>query len=42
MIEKLRKSLDSGVAFTALLTDLSQMFGCLQHDVLNAVICVWY
>ena len=36
MIEKLRKSLDSGEASAALLTDLSKAFECLPHDLLIA------
>ena len=36
MIEKLRKSLDSGRASAALLTDLSKAFDCLPHDLLIA------
>ena len=34
MIEKLRKSLDSGRASVALLTDISKVFDCLPHDSL--------
>ena len=36
MIEKLGKSLDSGGASAALLTDLSKAFDCLLHDLLIA------
>ena len=36
MIEKLRKSLDSGGASAALLTDLSKAFDCLPHDLIIA------
>ena len=36
MIEKLRKSLDSGGASAALLTGLSKAFDCLPHDLLIA------
>ena len=36
MIEKLQKSLDSGGASAALLTDLSKAFDCLPHDLLIA------
>ena len=33
MIEKWRKSLDSGGNFGALLTDQSKVFDCLLHDL---------
>ena len=36
MIEKCRKSLDGGVAFGALLTDLFKAFDCLPHELLIA------
>ena len=36
IIEKLRKSLDEGVAFGALLTDLSKALDCLSHELLIA------
>ena len=36
MIEKWRESLDSGVNFGALLTDLSNAFDCLPDDFLIA------
>ena len=36
MIEKLRKSLDSGGLQLPLLTDLSKAFDCLPHDLLIA------
>ena len=34
MIEKWRQSLDKGVHYGALLTDLSEDFDCLSHDLL--------
>ena len=36
LIEKWKKSVDSGGAFGALLTDLSKAFGCLSHELLIA------
>ena len=36
MIEKLRQSLDKGGHYGALLTDLSEAFDCLSHDLLIA------
>ena len=36
MIEKWRQSLDNGVHYGALLTDLSEDFDCLSHDLLIA------
>ena len=34
MIEKARKILDKGGTFGVLLTDLSQAFDCITHDLL--------
>ena len=36
LIETWKKSVDSGGAFGALITDLSKVFGCLSHDLLIA------
>ena len=36
MLEKLKKSIDNGKAFDALLTDLSKAFDCLDHELLIA------
>ena len=36
MIEKWKESVDSGGAFSALMSDLSKSFGCLHHDLLIA------
>ena len=41
MIEKLQKSLDSGWASAAFLTDLSKAFDCLLHDLLIAKLHVY-
>ena len=34
MTEKLKKSLDKGGEYDALLTDLSKAFNCLPHDLI--------
>ena len=36
LIEKWKKSVDNGGAFGALLTDLSNVFDCLSHELLIA------
>ena len=36
MLEKCKRSVDSGKAFVALLTDLSKSFDCLDHELLIA------
>ena len=36
MIEKWKESVDSGGAFGALMTDLSEAFDCLHHELLIA------
>ena len=36
MLEKWKRSVDSGKAFVALLTDLSKAFDCLDHELLVA------
>ena len=34
MLEKWKRSADGGKVFGALLTDLSKVFGCLDHELL--------
>ena len=41
MLEKWKKSVDSGKAFGALLTYLSEAFGCLDHELLIAKLNVY-
>ena len=36
MLEKWKRSLDNGKAFGALVTDLSKVFDCLDHELLIA------
>ena len=36
MIEKWKKSVDNGGVFGALLTDLSEAFDCIPHDLIIA------
>ena len=36
MLEKWKRSVDSGKAFGTLLTDLSKAFDCLDHELLIA------
>ena len=36
MIEKLKRSLDQGCEYAALLTDLSKVFNCLPHNLIIA------
>ena len=36
MIEKWKESVDNGGAFGALMTDLSKVFACLNHELLLA------
>ena len=36
IIEKIKKSLDQGGEYAALLTDLSKVFDCLPHDLIIA------
>ena len=38
MIEKFKKSLDQGGNYAALLTDLSNTFGCFPHDLIIAIL----
>ena len=37
MLEKWKRSVDSGKMFGALLTDLSRAFDCLEHELLIAI-----
>ena len=36
LLEKWRTSVDKGISFEALLTDLSKGFDCFNHDLLTA------
>ena len=36
LIEKLKKTVDNGDAFKALITDLLKAFDCLSHELLTA------
>ena len=36
MIEKIKKSIDQGGEYAALLTDLSKAFDCLPHSLITA------
>ena len=36
MLEMWKKSVDKGKVFSALLTDLSRAFDCLDHELLTA------
>ena len=41
MVENYKKALDQGNEYGSLLTDLSKVFDCLQHDVIVAKLHVY-
>ena len=41
LLEKWRQSLDQGLEFGVLLTDLSKAFDCLSHELLAAKLSVY-